>query len=69
MKAIFLFNSFDFQKLNLPNLKKCGDCFLYSNSNLQELNLPNLQDYGNEINPIVFEYLTENKQKAKVKRL
>ncbi len=65
----FLCNNLKLQELKLPNLKACGYRFLYSNSNLQELNLPNLQYYGNGINPIVFEYLTENKQKVKVKRL
>ena len=65
----FLYYNFKLEILCMSNLIKCGDYFLCDNLNLQELNLPNLQDYGNGINPIVFDYLTENKQKVKVKRL
>ncbi len=77
----FLTNNLLLQEIDFPNLVKCGNYFIYNNQCLNEVNLPNLYQFGNSIisnnqliqyagdviNPIIFKYLKENKQKVKVK--
>ncbi len=43
----FLFNNNTIQEINLPSLRKAGNCFFHSNNTLKKLSLPNLEEAGN----------------------